>query len=97
MILQFPVYPLYPLILLHVSQALGLLNLSSVLYAVMPGTLLALGLLALWELGTDGNNEDNYLYLVFLFFALKFCCCFFHIVCHQSLHFHTRYHEGSVK
>lgn len=51
------------------SQVLGLLKLSSLLCAVMPGILLALGLLALWELGPVGNNEDNYLYLVFLFFV----------------------------
>lgn len=70
------------------------LKLSSLLYSVTPGTLLALGLLALWELGTVGNNEDNYLYRLFLFFVL----IFLKIYSATSVFiFHTCYHEGSVK
>lgn len=70
------------------------LKLSSLLYSVMPGTPLALGLLALWELGPVGNNEDNNLYLVFLFFVLIFLKIY---SVTRVFIFHTCYHEGSVK
>lgn len=70
------------------------LKLSSLLYAVTPGTPLALGLLALWELGPVGNNEESYLYLVFSFFVLIFKTIY---SATRLFIFHTCYQEGSGK